>query len=69
MKEVFGKLSDKIGSKINVYEYYDFLNEEDLKEVFKSSRIFKLETDYFGLTETTLFYRGLKNMKIITQNW
>ena len=73
-KEVFGKLCDKIGSKIYVYEYYDFLNEEDLKEVFKRSRIFTSETDFFGLTETTFlidyeFYRGLKNTKMITQNW
>ena len=71
--ETVGKLCDKIGSKINVYEYYDFLNEEDLKEIFKRSRIFMLETDYFGLTETTFlidyeFYRGLKNTKMITQN-
>ena len=33
-----------------------------------------LETDFFGLTETTFlidyeFYRGLKNTKMITQNW
>ena len=63
MKEAFENLCKKICPKNKNYEYYDFLNEKDLKELFKRSRIIMFETDFFGLTEPTFlidyeFYRG-----------
>lgn len=43
--------------------FYDFLNEKDLKQIFKRSRYFLFKTDFLGLTEPHFlfdyeYYRG-----------
>ena len=62
MKDVLKKLFENLN--IDKNNYYDFLNEDDLKVFFKRTRFFQFQSDIFELTEPSLFinfiyYRGL----------
>lgn len=66
IKEAYKHLCDIICPNKTIYQYYDFLNEKDLNELFKRSRIFMFPTDFLGLTEPTFlidyeYYRGFIN--------
>ena len=63
IKEAFKQLCDTICSKAQHYEYYDFLNKDDLKRLFKRTKFFMFKMDLLGLTEPTFlidyeFYGG-----------
>ena len=50
--------------KLNINNYYDFLNEKDLKILLKRSRFFGFQTNFFGITEPLLlidyiYYGGI----------
>ena len=61
IKSVFEKICKLCCKNLS---YYDFLNEKDLKQIFKRSRYFLFKTDFLGLTEPHFlfdyeYYRGL----------
>ena len=54
---------EKICEEISAKNYYDFLNEEELKLLFKRARIFQFKSNILGLTNPSfltyyIFYRG-----------
>ena len=46
---------NKLCEKLNTNNYYDFLNEKDLKSIFKRSKVFQFDIDYLGFIEPKLF--------------
>lgn len=51
IKSAFKEICKKLGFS----NYYDFLNEKDLKALFNRARIFQFQTDFLGLTEPAFF--------------
>jgi len=54
----------KICEKLNIENYYDFLNEKDIQIFLKRPKIFEFETDFLGFTEQLflinyIFYKGI----------
>ena len=63
IKTSFDKICKTVYGNNN---YYDFLNDTDLMQIFKRSRIFQFKTDFLGITSENYFldyeyYRGYIN--------
>ena len=63
MSPVIKSALEEINKKISISEGYNFLNEKDLRALFRRARIFQFPTSFYGLTEPSLlldyiYYKG-----------